>query len=100
MPPISTSSAEMDPTEIQSSTIASFYAGKSIFITGATGFMGKVLVEKLLRSCSQLNRIFVLLRAKKNIDPIDRLNDLLNSPVFCFLFFFSSQTLIRSHPLN
>ncbi|KAF7492661.1 Putative fatty acyl-CoA reductase [Sarcoptes scabiei] len=82
MPPISTSSAEMDPTEIQSSTIASFYAGKSIFITGATGFMGKVLVEKLLRSCSQLNRIFVLLRAKKNIDPIDRLNDLLNSPIF------------------
>ena len=34
--------------------IADFYNGQSAFITGATGFMGKVLVEKLLRSCPQI----------------------------------------------
>ncbi|CAF87360.1 unnamed protein product, partial [Tetraodon nigroviridis] len=28
-------------------SVAQFYAGKSVLITGATGFMGKVLVEKL-----------------------------------------------------
>ena len=32
------------------SSIGQFYHGKTVFITGATGLMGKVLVEKLLRS--------------------------------------------------
>ncbi len=33
-------------------TIPEYYVGKNVLITGATGFMGKVLLEKLLRSCS------------------------------------------------
>ncbi len=33
------------------SEIAEFFKRKSIFITGATGFIGKQLVEKLVRSC-------------------------------------------------
>ena len=38
----------------QESKIGTFYAGKSVFITGATGFMGKVRRLKLflrLRAC-------------------------------------------------
>ena len=35
----------------EASAIAEFYKRKSIFITGATGFIGKQLVEKLIRSC-------------------------------------------------
>ena len=31
--------------------IRNFYRGKSILITGSTGFMGKVLVHKLLSDC-------------------------------------------------
>ena len=31
-------------------SIVEFYNGRDVFITGATGFMGKCLVEKLLRS--------------------------------------------------
>lgn len=46
--------------------ISEFYSGKSILITGATGFCGKVLVEKLLRDCGGLEKIYVVAREKKN----------------------------------
>ena len=36
--------------------ISHFYSGKSILITGSTGFMGKVLVHKLLSDCQDLDR--------------------------------------------
>jgi fatty acyl-CoA reductase len=35
----------------EASGIADFFKQKTIFITGATGFIGKQLVEKLVRSC-------------------------------------------------
>ncbi|XP_071831166.1 fatty acyl-CoA reductase 1-like [Apostichopus japonicus] len=53
--------------------VASFFAGKSVFITGATGFVGKVLVEKLLRSCSDVDKIFILVRPKRGVDPVTRI---------------------------
>jgi FlaA1/EpsC-like NDP-sugar epimerase len=37
---------------------------RSIFITGATGFVGKVLVEKLLRSCPDIAKIYILVRGE------------------------------------
>ena len=36
--------------------ISNFYSGKSILITGSTGFMGKVLVHKLLSDCQEIDR--------------------------------------------
>ncbi|XP_042907021.1 putative fatty acyl-CoA reductase CG5065 [Parasteatoda tepidariorum] len=68
--------------ESSSSNIASFYADRSILITGATGFMGKVLVEKLLRSCHSVKTIYVLLRPKKGQEPKQRLEELLQAKVF------------------
>ncbi|XP_013149065.1 PREDICTED: fatty acyl-CoA reductase 1-like [Papilio polytes] len=62
--------------------VANFYAGKSIFITGGTGFLGKVLIEKLLYSCPKLDNIYVLIRGKKNATPESRLQEMLNQPVF------------------
>lgn len=46
------------------------------------GFMGKVLIEKLLRSCPDLNRIFVLIRGKKDKSPEQRLEELGKIRVF------------------
>jgi thioester reductase-like protein len=67
--------------ETQSSEIIKFYKNKSIFITGATGFVGKVLIEKLLRSCYDLNKIYILIRIKKGHTAVQRLNELVNCKV-------------------
>ncbi|XP_017044476.1 putative fatty acyl-CoA reductase CG5065 [Drosophila ficusphila] len=62
--------------------IAQFYAGRSVFITGGTGFMGKVLVEKLLRSCPDIRNIYLLIRPKRGQEVSARLTELLNAPLF------------------
>ncbi|KAK9507276.1 hypothetical protein O3M35_007173 [Rhynocoris fuscipes] len=64
------------------SAVHSFYEGGSIFVTGATGFVGKALVEKLLRSCPGIQNIFLLIRVKKGLQPQERLKELLNNNVF------------------
>ena len=57
-------------------SITDFYNERDVFITGATGFLGKVLIEKLLRSCSNVGRIFVLLRAKRSKSIPERLEEI------------------------
>ncbi|XP_017781377.1 PREDICTED: putative fatty acyl-CoA reductase CG5065 [Nicrophorus vespilloides] len=66
-------------------SVADFYNGKTVFITGGTGFMGKVLLEKLLRSCSGVAAIYLLIRYKKGQNAHDRLQQLLSSPLFDIL---------------
>ncbi len=75
----STSTTQL--SNVQTSDIMNFYINKSIFITGATGFLGKVLIEKLLRSCYDLKKIYVLVRHKKGATPAQRLNELVNCKV-------------------
>lgn len=70
-------SLKLDPTV----SIPAFFAGRSILVTGATGFMGKVLIEKLLWSCPDVQEIFLLMRAKKNVSIDDRLRKILTLPV-------------------
>lgn len=62
-------------------SIVDFYNGRSVFVTGATGFMGKVLVEKLLRSCAGIERIYVLLRPAPGKDVAIRLQEFVNNQV-------------------
>ena len=70
------------------SQIVKFYTGKSIFITGATGYLGKGLVEKLLRSCAGLNKIYVLVRHKKGVSPQIRIDEeIFNCPVCKYKLF-------------
>ena len=72
-------SATVSQTERMS--ISEFYAGRDVFITGATGFMGKCLVEKLLRSLPELGRVIILVRPKKGKTVKDRIDAMLELKV-------------------
>ncbi|KRT84622.1 epimerase, partial [Oryctes borbonicus] len=54
---------------------------RTIFITGGTGFLGKVLIEKMLR-CMEPKRIYLLIREKKGKDPKERIMDTFQSALF------------------
>ncbi|XP_076748801.1 putative fatty acyl-CoA reductase CG5065 [Xylocopa sonorina] len=82
------------------SEIQSFYKGKNIFITGGTGLMGKVLIEKLLFSCSDLNKIYVLIRPKRGRTPEIRLDAIFKLPMFNRVRKQKPHMLKRVAPLN
>ena len=46
--------------------VRDYYAGKVVLLTGATGLLGKVLVEKLLRDFTHVRRLYVLIRPKRH----------------------------------
>ncbi|KAB0386939.1 hypothetical protein FD755_001895 [Muntiacus reevesi] len=67
------------------SMIAAFYGGKSILITGATGFLGKVLMEKLFRTSPDLKVIYVLVRPKAGQTLQQRVFQILDSKIMNIL---------------
>lgn len=66
--------------------VAGALAGERILITGATGFIGKVLVEKLLRSVPDVGRLLLLVRPAEAASAGQRLRDeVLGSPIMAHL---------------
>uniref|UniRef100_A0A336LUX5 Fatty acyl-CoA reductase n=1 Tax=Culicoides sonorensis TaxID=179676 RepID=A0A336LUX5_CULSO len=61
-------------------TISNFYRNSVVLITGGTGFLGKVLIEKLLR-VFDVKKIYLLIRHKNNMNANDRLQALLNESI-------------------
>ncbi|XP_014249306.1 fatty acyl-CoA reductase wat-like [Cimex lectularius] len=64
------------------SEIQKFYSGKIVFITGGTGFIGSVLVEKLLRCCPNIGKIYLLLREKRNKSAEERIEKIFDNEIF------------------
>jgi fatty acyl-CoA reductase len=61
--------------------VAEVYENQSVFVTGASGFLGKVLVEKLLYSTNVKN-IYCLIRPLKGHPAKERLEKMLHSPIY------------------
>ncbi|XP_053948997.1 putative fatty acyl-CoA reductase CG5065 [Anastrepha ludens] len=80
-------------------SIANFFANQEIFVTGASGFIGKGLIEKILRSCPNVAAVYVLLRPKKGKCIEDRLDGILNSKLFERLREEQPQNLQKVHPI-
>ena len=59
------------------------YRNKRVLITGTTGFLGKVLLEKFLFSLSSVDKIFVLIRAKEGSNLYERFKkEIISSQCF------------------
>lgn len=66
------------------SSIREFYRGKSVFITGATGFAGKSLVQRMLQTCD-VKTVYILLRGKRGQNFADRLKSYLDDECFSYM---------------
>ena len=63
--------------------LGEFYESKSVFITGCTGFVGKVVLEKMLFSLPNIHKIYVLVRPKKGSSVEERFGrEIIDSPCF------------------
>lgn len=68
-------------SEISVPTVGEFLAGKNVFITGATGFLGTVLIERLLSATPQIGKIFILIRDKNGKTAQERVDRLMKKVV-------------------
>jgi fatty acyl-CoA reductase len=50
--------------------------GRNVFITGGTGFLGCVLIYKLLMFCPDIGKIYLLIREKRGVKHEQRLKDM------------------------
>lgn len=69
---------------VKDSAIRQFLKDRCILITGVTGFVGTIVLEKLLRSCPEIRAIFVLIRKSRSKDVNQRIDELFNNPVRLF----------------
>ena len=59
-------------------SIKDFFTGGGVFLTGSSGYVGMMCLEKLLR-CTDVKKVYVLLRQKKGEDIQTRLDKMINS---------------------
>lgn len=76
-------------------SVSDFFKDQKLLITGATGFMGKVLIWKLLYSCPEVDTIYVLLRPKYGKPVEARLEEMLKTRV-SQLFHFTCAQIIKN----
>ncbi|XP_071876912.1 fatty acyl-CoA reductase 1-like isoform X2 [Bombus fervidus] len=64
------------------SSLEEFYAGSGILVTGVTGFLGKGLLEKLIRKFPRIAAIFILIRPKTDETIEQRFKKLIDDPIY------------------
>ncbi|XP_050339346.1 fatty acyl-CoA reductase wat-like isoform X1 [Bactrocera neohumeralis] len=68
--------------EEKATPLQHFYEGANILITGGTGFLGKILLNKLFTSCPGIENIYILIRKKNNKDVHTRAEEIFDDPIF------------------
>nr|AJA71626.1 male sterility protein [Triticum aestivum] len=71
-------------SEMDVDRVVGYFKDKSILITGSTGFLGKVLVEKILRVQPDVKKLFLLIRASdvESHSYADFLNPIMGKQIF------------------
>lgn len=75
---------QIDETRVDKaeSEIAQFFSGRKVLVTGGLGFLGKLLIEKLLRSCPNIAMLYVFVRRKDGKSPHERIQQLAEIPLY------------------
>lgn len=74
----------------QPHSIKEYYVGMTVLVTGGSGFLGKAIIEKLLRTCIDIKTVYALVRNKRGISSEDRLAKLKSSEVEFSKYKYSS----------
>lgn len=78
---VDTNNNVSNPFDTNRWMIKNFYKNACVLVTGGTGFLGKVLIEKLLRTCEDIQCVYVLVRSKRGLSSEKRYADLIKNPV-------------------
>ncbi|XP_050598496.1 putative fatty acyl-CoA reductase CG5065 isoform X2 [Bombus affinis] len=81
-------------------SLEEFYAGSRILVTGATGFVGICLLEKLMRVCPRVAAIFILIRPKNNETVEQRFKKLIDDPIYDVIKAKHPTALSRVYPMK
>ncbi|XP_043477414.1 fatty acyl-CoA reductase wat-like isoform X1 [Leptopilina heterotoma] len=66
----------------EKSDVTEFYSNCNIFITGGSGFIGKLLLEKVLRCFPNMGKLYMMLRPKKGKSPEERFKEHFDDPLY------------------
>ncbi|KAF3424512.1 hypothetical protein E2986_09267 [Frieseomelitta varia] len=66
----------------EKSEIAEFFAHTNILITGGTGFLGSLVIEKLLRCCPGITKLYMIVRPKKGKTALDRYKEAFGEVIY------------------
>lgn len=77
-------------------SIKSKFDGAVVFITGATGYIGSVVLEQLLRT-TNVGKVYLLMRPRRGEDIQQRLNKLLQGALFHKVCCFRADKLSIAH---
>lgn len=64
-------------------SVRDFYSNKTVLVTGATGFLGKFIVEKLLSS-TNVSKVYILIRPKRGSGIEERFKVYKEDDIFKF----------------
>ncbi|GBF91008.1 hypothetical protein Rsub_03863 [Raphidocelis subcapitata] len=85
VPPAAYNNAAAAPAADAVYSITAHFDGAcNVLLTGASGYIGSLVLEKLLRSTT-VGRVYVLLRSRRGVAPAERLAKLLTGPLFHLL---------------
>lgn len=60
--------------------VTQFYNDRIVLVTGGTGFLGRVLIEKLLRDLN-IKKIYLLIRPKDKMSAKERISKMFDETV-------------------